>query len=226
MNKKTILIAEDDLILAKVLQKVFEEKDFKVYHTDDGVTALKIYDSCDPAILLLDIDLPEKSGWEVMELIREKNKLVPIVIMSGHKIELNDSLKSYDIGATHYVRKPFYEEEIVALIASIVARTYGYMEIISIGNCQLNMSSFYLQVNSKIYQLKEKEAKVLYLLGKNQNQIVETEQILELVWHHDSLNNLQMLRNLIVELRKSLQEVAEIKIKTVHKKGYMMDVLK
>jgi len=104
-------------------------------------------------ILLLDINLSEKSGWEVMEMIREKNKLVPIVIMSGHKIELSDSLKSYDMGATNYIRKPFRVEEIVAFVTSLIARTYGYMDIISIGNCQLNMSSFCFHTNSKVIQL-------------------------------------------------------------------------
>ena len=150
MNKKTILIAEDDLGFSKILQKVFEENDFKVHHADNGISALKIYNNYDPAVLLLDIDLPEKNGWEVMELIKEKNKLVPIVIMSGHKIELSDSLKSYDMGATNYIRKPFRVEEIVAFVTSLIARTYGYMDIISIGNCQLNMSSFCFHTNSKV----------------------------------------------------------------------------
>ena len=222
MKQRKILIVEDDLSLSRLLQTVFEEMGYKIYVADNGATALEIYVRYNPEIILLDIDLPEKNGWEVMTLIRKENKLVPILIMTAHKTKESDSLKSYDLGATSYIRKPFFVKEVAASISSLFDLAYGYVEIISIGNYQLNMSSFCLQTNAKEYQLKEREARTLYLLGKNKNQIVKTEYILEQIWHCNSPNNLQMLRNSIVELRRILQNENEMKIETIHKKGYVM----
>jgi DNA-binding response OmpR family regulator len=224
MKRYSILIAEDDFLLANALQKMLEEKNYKVIFADNGLSALKLYNAHLPEVLLMDIDMPEKDGWEVLHQIREENKQIPIIIMTANKIEEADSLKSYDLGATVFVRKPFYYTEILALINALLKTAYDYAEELSFGCFLLNMSSYILQSDSKNYQLTEREAKVLYILGKNTNRTVETKYSLNTIWHNDtSSTNFQMLKNIITKLRNILKETDKMKVQSIYGKGYLLE---
>ncbi|GHT65332.1 DNA-binding response regulator [Bacteroidia bacterium] len=222
MIERSILIAEDDHLLREVLQTMFEDENFTVYLASDGSTALEYYNRQQPQILLMDIDMPEKNGWEVLEQIRKNDSLLPVIIMSGRKTSEADSLKSYDLGVDAFVRKPFSPKEMIAQVNVLFNRRYDIAEIISLGHCRLNMSSRILQLPGKAYILTRTEAEVLYLLGKNKGNPVETKNILHAVWRHDSDGNHQTLRNTITRLRKLLKEENRIKIDSIYGEGYLL----
>ena len=225
MKPRRILIAEDDDHLLKVLQQVFKEKDFNVCLADNGTSALEQYRNYKPDVILMDIDMPEQNGWEVLHRIREENKIVPIIIMSGKKIKETDSLKSYDLGATFFILKPVRYQEIVAIIQSAINSAYGTEEVFVFGNFQLDMSSFLLTAGHEEYHLTEREAKTLVLLIKNSNRIVKTYDILNCVWHIDaSPNNHQMLRNVIAKLNKILTKHGDISIESGYGRGYFLQM--
>ena len=225
MKPHRILIAEDDDLLMKMLQQAFKEKDFHVYSTDNGTGALELYQSCKPDAILMDIDMPEQDGWEVLRQIRQENSIIPIIIMSGKKITEADSLKSYGFGATVCIRKPLRYQETIALIQSTIKSAYGMGEVLHIGNFRLDMSSFLLRAGDEEYHLTEREAKTLALLIKNSNRMVTMKDILNYVWYNDELqSNHQMLRNTVVELNKIFKKHGKVKIESVYSKGYILQM--
>lgn len=223
MKNQSILIAENDEDLMKILRLMFEEKNFNTFTADNGISALELFRKHSPKIVLMDIDMPEKNGWEVLEEIRTQDQLTPVIIMTGRNIEEKDSVKSYDIGATFFIRKPFHYKEIFALIDSLVKSMYGFADIITFGSFHLNMSSFILEHDKQTFTLTEREAKVLYMLAKNANRKVELSKILNEIWYNDeSASNRQMLKNTIAKLRKIIEEDPKIKLESIYGIGYIL----
>ena len=222
MKFRTILIADDDTFLVKVLEKAFIEKDFKVYTANNGGDALKQFYDFKPKIILIDIDMPEKNGWEVLKQIRHDNRLIPILIMTGKYLEEVDAIKSFNDGATLFIRKTHSYKEIIASVESLFKLTYSIEEIFSFGKFTLNMSLPSLFTNNEEYPLTVREAQLLSLLIKNIGQSVETKSILNSVWGNDNSSNYQMLRNAIVKLGKLFEKSGEIHIKSIYGKGYSL----
>lgn len=223
MKNCSILIAEDDLILLRVLRKMVEDKGLKTYVADNGATALELFHAHKPDIVLMDIDMPEKDGWEVLEEIRRTNQFVPVIIMTGRSVEEQDSLKSYEMGATFFVRKPFHLREIVALIDVQLKTLYGFVDVVTFGSFVLNMYVYSLKGHSQTHQLTEREARVLYILVKNINRVVETKVILQEIWHDDeSQSNRQMLKNTVARLRKLIEDSGEMRIESLYARGYIL----
>lgn len=223
MSIYTILIAEDDLLLAKVLKKHFEDNNYRVYTADNGSTALKLYTIHRPQIILLDIDLPEKNGWEVLEAIRKIDSYTPLFMITNHYLEEKDALITYELGATLFLRKPISIKEIFALIHNQLKSIYSLPEIISFKNLQLNMTSYILHSEKERYFLKERAAKTLALLIKNANQLVTYNEMQNLIWSRYDIQNQQMLKNIINNLRNVLEK-ENIKIESQYGKGYTLKI--
>ena len=222
MKFRSILIADDDATLIKILEKAFIEKDYTVYTADNGIDAFKQFYACKPKIVLMDIDMPGKSGWEVLKQIRLENRLIPIIIMTGRYVEETDAIKSFDGGATLFIRKALSYKEITAAVDSLYQLNYSPEELFSFGKFTLNMSSSSLQASNEEYPLTDREAQLLRLLIKNMNQTVETKDILHFVWGNENPSNYQMMRNAIVKLNKLFEKNGEIHIKSIYSKGYSL----
>ncbi|GHT65179.1 DNA-binding response regulator [Bacteroidia bacterium] len=221
----TILIAEDEALLAKMLQKVFTENDFVTHLAEDGKEAVYLYQIYNPDIILMDIDMPYRSGWEVLEIIRKENKTLPVVIMSGKRISEEDSLRSYQLGAVSFFRKPFFPKEVVAHIQSLMKIKYDFEETLVMDGFTLDLSINALSINGEERRLPERESKVLYLLAKNKNKLVKYQELTKLIWHNNGLpSNEQMLRNLITSLRKALQKTERVQIEHIYGKGYIFKI--
>ena len=222
MKPLRILIAEDDEDLLKILHQVFMDNNFTVYAADNGTSALELYQTCKPDAILMDIDMPGPTGWEVLSRIRKENRIIPIVLMSNQKIEEADMVQSYRLGASSFIAKPLPYQGIVAHIQSAINLAYGTEEVLAFGHFQLNMSSFLLTAGDTAYQLTEREVKMLAFFFHNNNRIVEKLTILHDVWHIDALpNNYQMVRNTIAKLNKILKNHGNLSIESVYAQGYV-----
>jgi DNA-binding response OmpR family regulator len=220
--KPVILIAEDDESLAEVLQDSFRDHNFKVYYTDNGADACHLFQAHFINIILLDIDLPEKNGWEVLSEIRKKDQLIPVILMTGKHVDEKDGIRSYKIGSDYFLRKPFYPSELITMVESKL-KIHSFSETsLQIGNSFLDLQNNRLVTNGTLHQLTDRETEVLLLLIKNKNQLVNARFILNSVWKNDHFNNLQMLRNLIVDLRKKISEDPDLDMETVYAKGYKL----
>ena len=223
MKSRTILIAEDDKLLIKTLKIAFIDNNFHVYTADNGIDAYKQFKTCNPKIILMDINMPEKTGFDVLMQIRKENRFIPIFIMTGEHLEEYYALKSYNDGATLFVRKPFNHKELVASVESLLKLTYSSEEIFTFGKYTLNMSSLSLYAIDKRYDLTDREAQLLCLLVKNLNKTVDMKDILNFVWKNNDFSNVQMLRNVISKLNKFFEKNGETKINSVYGKGYALE---
>jgi DNA-binding response OmpR family regulator len=221
MRKRSILIVDDDVKFAIFLKKIFRDDGWVVETADNGETALAMYLNDRPDIILMDIDMPGKNGWETLHRIRTENSSVPVVLMSGHKTEDSDFAKSYAEKATLSIHKPLTVEEIRGYIQSIYSLSYGYGETLSFDEFQLDMSSCTFRAGTQIYPLTEREAKVLFLLCKNRNQIVETPVLIESIGCLPA-NHGQILLNIISGLRKKLKN-APLQINSAYGKGFVLE---
>jgi len=221
----TILIAEDEKFFAKMLQKVFAENGFDTYLAEDGKMAVYLYQTKNPNVILMDIDMPHRSGWEVLEIIRQEDKTVPVVIMSGKRISEEDSLRSYEMGAVSFFRKPFSPKEIVAHIQSLIRIKYDFSEMLNMDGFSLNLSTNTLRISREEYYLPERESKVLYLLSKNKDRIVTHQEFIKQIWPNSEAPSYeQMIRNSIIRLRKFLEKAERIHIGHIYGKGYILRI--
>lgn len=224
MRSYSVLIAEDDAPLLDLLKETFDNKNFVTLIAKDGKTALDLYLKHKPEIILMDIDMPEMNGWEVLSEIRKNDELIPIIIMTGRSVEEDDSVTSYDQGATFFLRKPFGYREILGLIGNLAKTTYGQVNVISFAGFKLNMNSFTLEREGQSQPLTEREAKVLYMLCKNLNYKVSTTDILNEVWYGENPNNYQMLKNTMLKLRKIIDADPELQLKSIYGEGYILQI--
>ena len=222
MRTKSILIAEDDRSMALPLKKLFELNDFIVYLAEDGAEALEIYKKNRPGVLLLDIDMPEKDGYEVAEEVRSSDRITPIIIMTGARLSEKDCLDSYSRGAYVYFRKPFSTAEILACINNAMDLVYGTRDELSFGKSTLCLYSNVLKIGDKEFLLKEREMKTLLLLLKHKNHVVSINDLLLHVWKGIDKSNYQMLRNLITGLKKKLGHDSSVTLDSIYGKGYMI----
>jgi len=224
MNR--ILIAEDDEPLAKMLQKVFDENEFEAYIAEDGKEAVRLHQTRNPDIILMDIDMPYRSGWEVLEAIRKGDRTVPVVIMSGKRISEEDSLRSYEMGAVSFIRKPFFPKEVVAHIQSLIRIKYDFDETLVMDGFSISLSTNTLRIEDEECYLSEREAKVLYLLSKNVNKVVTYQEFIKYLWHTNEVPSYeQMLRNNMTRLRDLLKDVEKFHIERIYGKGYILKII-
>ena len=118
--KKKILIIEDEIDLIKVLKDTFEKENFQVFCAEDGEEGIEKFYEKNPDLILLDINMPKKNGWEVCKEVREQSN-IPIVMMTARDSEI-DELKGLNIGADDYITKPFNTEEFLARVDSLIRR--------------------------------------------------------------------------------------------------------
>jgi two-component system, cell cycle response regulator CtrA len=152
-----VLLIEDDSAAARSIELMLKSVTFNVYATDlgeEGIDLGKLYD-CD--IILLDLNLPDMSGFEVVRTLRVSRLRTPILILSG-LAGIEDKCKGLGIGADDYMTKPFHKDELIARIQAIVRRSQGHAQsVIQIGDLVLNLDSKTVEVNGARLHLTVKE---------------------------------------------------------------------
>ncbi len=223
MKQYTILIVEDDRSFANALKDFFEENQYIVLLADNGIAALELYQTMHPDALLMDIDIPEMTGQEVLEQIRRADTQVPIVMMTGQRLDGNDTLKSYSFRADYHLRKPFAPKELLAFIEVLLNRVYGSkIEILPFGDSILKISESILNTKNIEFPLSRREAKLLGYLVKNKNKIIATEILVDLISDETKMNRHQMLKNMITSLKKKLYNDPSVILESVYGKGYIL----
>ena len=170
-----ILVVEDEERIRKVIKSFLEKKGYNVKEACDGEEGLDIFYEWNPDLILLDVMMPKKDGYEVCRAVREEES-TPILMLTA-KTQEEDEIRGLEIGADDYIRKPFSLRILELRIKNLLGD-----EILSIGNFKFlkNEKSVYLENDS--LDLPPKEYDLLYYLAKNQNKIFSREQILNNVW--------------------------------------------
>jgi two-component system, cell cycle response regulator CtrA len=217
-----VLLIEDDASTAKSIELML--KGFNVYTTDlgeEGVDLGKLYDH---DIVLLDLNLPDMSGFEVLRSLRVAQVKTPILILSG-LAGIEDKVKGLGIGADDYLTKPFQKGELVARIHSIVRRSRGHAQsVIQTGELVVNLDTKTVEVNSARVHLSSKEYQMLELLSLRKGTPLSKEMFLNHLYGGIDEPEVKIVDVFICKLRKKLANASNGKnfVETLWGRGHVL----
>jgi two-component system cell cycle response regulator CtrA len=219
-----ILLIEDDSATAQSIELMLQSQGFNVYTTDlgeDGVDLGKLYDY---DIILLDLDLPDMSGYEVLKTLRVSKVKTPILILSGFA-GIEDKVRGLGFGADDYMTKPFHKDELVARIHAIVRRSQGHAQsVIEIGGLKLNLDTKTVDGNGHRVHLTTKEYQIFELLSLRKGAMLTKEMFLNHLYGGMDEPEQKIIDVFICKLRKKLAAATGGKhyIETVWGRGYVL----
>lgn len=218
-----ILVIEDEVLLADSLKALLTGNGFEVecvYNGEDGAAyaGTGIYD-----LLILDVMMPGRNGYEVARRVRKERCGVPILMLTA-KTELEDEIEGLDAGADYYLTKPFDSRKLLACIHALLRRQGAQVNELVAGNTALNLLNATLSCKESSVRLSSKEFDVMRYLIASKGQILSKEMILCKVWGFDSNaveNNVEVYVGL---LRKKLKYIgSDIEIQAIRRQGYLLD---
>ncbi|MFM7565522.1 MAG: response regulator transcription factor [Flavobacteriales bacterium] len=224
----SILLAEDDINLGFVIADQLKAEGFKVSLATDGVDALKRFNEQPYHLCIFDVMMPKKDGFTLAKDIRQINKEIPILFLSA-KSMTEDRIEGFVSGGDDYLTKPFSVEELLlrvkALLKRINIRTETPEEkVMPIGLFVFDSENLTLTRGDQKQGLTKKEAQILKLLLKFQNQVLPREVILNTVWGQDDYFVGRSLDVFITKLRKYLKEDTNIHILNIHGVGFKLEI--
>lgn len=220
-----LLLAEDEKDLAKGLKAILEHNKYIVDVVHDGEDALYYAQTEHYDCLILDVMMPKKSGFEVLFQLRKEGYQTPILLLTA-KNQLEDKVTGLDLGADDYLTKPFDTPELLARIRSVLRRPNNFVsEILTVGDCILDRSSYQLQANGKQVTLNNKEFQLIEMFFLNNNQVLSKELIMDRIWGLESEAEINVVWVNISSLRKKLQQLnSKVKISAQRGLGYTLEV--
>lgn len=228
MNK-SILIADDHDDILEILQRYVSKEGYIPILAHDGDEAIQKFNEYSPILLLLDVLMPKKDGFEVCRQIR-KNSNVPIIMITA-KGEDGDRIMGLDIGADDYIVKPFSPAEVMARIRAVLRRIdiseeEEEKDIIRFSGLEINISTYEVWVQEKNINLTKKEIEILWLLAGNPGKVFSRDTLLDRVWGYDYFGDARTVDTHIKRLRSKIDvsETLNWDIKTVWGVGYKFEV--
>jgi two-component system, OmpR family, response regulator len=196
-----ILIIEDDLTLNELITDYLKLNDNVVVSLEDGMNAIDTIDKTNFDLYIIDINIPNINGLEIVKYIRQKDTLTPIIIITA-SIELENFKTAYQNGCDDYIKKPFYLEELEIRINKLLSKKLNDCSIIKISdNITYNTEYEELVVNKEIKRLRKKEKRLLCLFLQNINKTVSNEVIENYVWEN-GIKEFHPVRQLVNDLKK------------------------
>ena len=217
-----LLLVEDDLSLSNSIFDFLD--DFAdVMQVFDGAEGLYeaergVYD-----LILLDLMLPEKNGFQVLKELREKGITTPVLIMTA-KEGLDDKGHGFELGADDYLTKPFYLEELKMRIQALLKRSGKFNENnLTYGELTVDTATNTTMVNGKEVELLGKEFDLLVYFLQNQNVILPKSQIFDRIWGFDSDTTISVVEVYVSKIRKKLKDTTFGKnLQTLRSVGYIL----
>lgn len=236
MNKKKILIVDDDANIAELISLYLTKECFQCEIAEDGEIALKLHDSFQPDLMLLDIMLPGIDGYDVCREIR-KNHSTPIIMLSA-KGEVFDKVLGLELGADDYIIKPFDSKEMVARVKAVLRRYTPApapaapqpeppkdTESISYTDLSISLSNYSVIYMGKPIEMPPKELELLYFLASHPNQVFTREQLLDQIWGYEYIGETRTVDVHIKRLREKIKDHAEWALSTVWGIGYKFETI-
>ena len=219
-----ILLVEDDPATSKSVELMLSNANLNVYATDlgeEGIDLAKLYDY---DLILLDLNLPDMDGHEVLRKLRLAKIETPALVLSGYD-DAENKIKSFGFGADDYLTKPFHREELIARIHAIVRRSKGHAQSsIQTGDILVNLDAKTVEVDGKAVHLTGKEYQMLELLSLRKGTTLTKEMFLNHLYGGMDEPELKIIDVFICKLRKKLAQATggENYIETVWGRGYVL----
>ena len=220
-----VLIIEDEYSLADAIRASLEREHLDVTIVTNGIDGedealTNLYD-----LILLDIMLPNKNGFEILETLREEKVKTPIIILTARS-EIDDKLNGLENGADDYITKPFHMKELLARVKIILKRSANIEDTntLKYGDLILDLSSGTLKCNDNEVSINGKELSLMEILLINKEQIIEKEVLTDKIWGYDSDTEYNNVEVYISFLRKKISLLgSKVKISTVRGIGYKLE---
>ena len=219
-----LLLIEDDRATAQSIELMLKSSSFVIYTTNLGEDAIDLSKVYEYDIVLLDLNLPDMSGFEVLRSLRASKVKTPTLILSG-LAGIEDKIKGLGGGADGYMTKPFHKDELIARIHSIVRRYRGHAQsLIEIDDLVINLDSKSVEVNGIRVHLTGKEYQMLELLALRKGTTLSKEMFLNNLYGGIDEPELKIIDVFICKLRKKLANASGGKnyVETVWGRGYML----
>ena len=219
-----VLLVEDDPTTSKSIEMMLTHANLNVYATDMGEEGLDLAKFYDYDLILLDLNLPDMPGHEVLRRLRRARVETPILILSGDD-DTESKLRVFGFGADDYLTKPFHREELVARIYAIVRRSKGHSQsIIHTGKIAVNLDAKTVEVDGSTVHLTGKEYQMLELLSLRKGTTLTKEMFLNHLYGGMDEPELKIIDVFICKLRKKLDKATggENYIDTVWGRGYVL----
>lgn len=201
-----VLIVEDEITILQGLKYCLEQEEFLCYTAMNGKEAIDLWKKNNPDLILLDLNLPDMSGFEVMEKVREE-KDVPVIFLTANLEEVS-IVKGLDMGADDYITKPFKTRELISRMKAVLRRnkkTLGNM--ITLGNIVIDLNSAKVLKNGKDVMLTALEYKILLTLAMNPDMVFTREKILADIWDvNEAYVNDNTLTVYIKRIREKIED--------------------
>ncbi|MBR2479494.1 MAG: response regulator transcription factor [Clostridia bacterium] len=224
-----ILVIDNDHSGCESIKIYFENEGYEVKTVSDGIEGLNFFKMYEPDIVLLDVVLPKKDGYQVLREIRE-NSSKPIIMISA-KSDVIDKVLGLELGADDYVVKPFDMKELSSRVKAVLRRYQVHTkqsddEVIKFENIEISLQKYELKLRGRSVDIPPKELELLYFLASNYNRVFTRDQLLDKVWGFDYLGDSRTVDVHVKRLREKLEGVSDKWIlKTVWGVGYKFELL-
>ena len=222
-----LLIVDDDPNICDMLKLYFENEGYKVRTANDGIEGVNAFKIYEPDLVLLDIMMPKKDGWQVCREIREMSSK-PVIMITA-KGDVFDKVLGLELGADDFIVKPFDMKELSAIIKAVLRRYNAHSksndeEVVKFENIEISLQKYELKLNGKAIDIPPKELELLYFLASNCNRVFTRDQLLDKVWGFDYLGDSRTVDVHVKRLREKLEGISEKwTLKTVWGVGYKFE---
>lgn len=221
-----ILIVDDEANMRRGLKDNLEFEGYTVSEAVDGLDALEKVNEVNPDLIVLDVMMPNLSGFEVCKKLRKDGNETPIILLTAKGEEI-DKVLGLEMGADDYVQKPFSVRELIARVKAILRRSGKSVEeteAVTIGRLQVNFREYQASRDGQDEKLSHKEFEILHYLLDHKNEIVDRYDLLKSVWGYNEQPTTRTVDNFIVKLRQKVEENPSNPrhIITIHGVGYKL----
>lgn len=223
---KTILIVEDEYPISQVLSAYLKRANFRTVQVFSGGEALEKFEEIKPDLVILDVMLPGKSGWDILKEIRRKSDC-PVIMLTALG-DVNYRLTGFNEGADDYIPKPFHGEEVVARVKAVLRRSENASSgpVSRFGRLEIDHQAHRVTLNGKEIALTPRDLSVLLFLAEHPNRTFTREELIEQIWGWEYDGSDRAVDLSIKRIRKALKDwpKEEGEIKTLRRLGYQFSV--
>lgn len=230
-KNKTILIVEDEPSLIFTLQDTLESEGYEVFVVSEGEKAIEKVNEVKPDLMLLDLMLPGKSGYEICKDVRQLKYTFPIIMLTAKDQEV-DKVTGLNIGADDYITKPFGVKELLARIQARLRRASSYsksgpLEVLLLGDVKIDLKDSHVaKPDGTTHDLSTREVEMIHYLVQNANQPISRDELLEKVWRYEYSTNTRTVDVHVSKLRAKIEMNPDDPrfLVTLHGVGYMLKI--
>lgn len=225
MDSLKILVVDDESRMRKLVKDFLTKDGYIVLEAEDGQQALDMfYADQEIALIILDVMMPKRDGWEVCREIREESK-IPIIMLTA-KAEERDELLGFELGVDEYISKPFSPKILAARVSAILRRTNQITnnQVMEVGGIVVNKVAHSVTVDGREIELSYKEFELLSFFFENKGVALSREKILNNVWNYDYFGDARTIDTHVKKLRGKLGDKGDM-IKTIWGMGYKFEAV-